>query len=152
MATTPTISLQMPPDSIPSPPRAPDVHGHEIEDDVKRGDGSSSYLSEQNVADMDSTLHLHWDATMKSLGFMTMWYLKVAVLMISWDASCDDLHTGEEVCHKPPYLGLCLTGSRCKTLDASSVTNTSSTSLRLSSLTTQTKIPKSTSTTRCRPL
>lgn len=94
MATTPVISLQIPPDSLPSPPRTP-------EQDEERSDGrrrSSSYLSEQKVVDMDSLLHLHWDERMKSLGFMTTWYLKVAVLMISWDAPFDDLHTGKEVC------------------------------------------------------
>jgi hypothetical protein len=52
----------------------------------------------RELKDMDSKYHILWDDKMQSFGLMTLLYLKVHVLMISWDKSCDDLKTNQEVC------------------------------------------------------
>ena len=59
---------------------------------------SQSQIIQERIAAKDSEFHLLWNSRLSKLGFIQSLYVKVAVLMISWHESCDDLKTKEEVC------------------------------------------------------
>jgi hypothetical protein len=49
------------------------------------------------VPEYNEVLHTVWDESMKGVGGVGLPHRKCAVLLISWEAKLDDLHTGEEV-------------------------------------------------------
>lgn len=64
--------------------------------DVRPADPKAK-VSQDELIQLKSECQNLWDRKMRNFGYSVSFYVKVAVLMISWDSRFEDLKTEEEV-------------------------------------------------------
>ncbi len=88
--------------ALPTPPKTPSAWETDPESDdsptQRKRKHSRIKVSQEELDQLNSDCQNLWDRKMRDFGFTTSFYVKVAVLLISWDAPFDDLNTKDEVC------------------------------------------------------